>query len=61
MVREGRAVIQTYQPENATINFAREQNYLAFYENEIKYRKRMDYPPSVISSIFWFPAKTRSW
>lgn len=42
---EGRAVIQTYQPENATINFAREQNYLAFYENEIKYRKRMDYPP----------------
>ncbi|MDO5310651.1 MAG: primosomal protein N' [Clostridia bacterium] len=41
----GRAVIQTYQPQNRTINFAKEQNYTAFYENEILYRKRMDYPP----------------
>lgn len=42
---EGRAVIQTYQPQNRTINFAKEQNYIAFYENEIIYRKRMEYPP----------------
>lgn len=42
---EGRAVIQTYQPENTTINFAREQNYTEFYQNEISYRKRLDYPP----------------
>ncbi len=42
---EGRAVIQTYQPQNRTINFAKDQNYTAFYENEIIYRKRMDYPP----------------
>ncbi len=41
----GRAVIQTYQPQNRTINFAKEQNYLDFYENEILYRKRMEYPP----------------
>ena len=41
----GRAVIQTYQPQNRTINFAKEQNYLDFYENEILYRKRMGYPP----------------
>lgn len=42
---EGRAVIQTYQPQNRTINFAKEQNYIGFYQNEILYRKRMDYPP----------------
>ncbi len=42
---EGRAVIQTYQPENATIQFAKDQNYIDFYQSEILYRKRMDYPP----------------
>ncbi len=42
---EGRAFIQTYQPQNRTINFAKEQNYIDFYENEITYRRRMDYPP----------------
>ncbi len=41
----GRAVIQTYQPQNRTINFAKEQNFIDFYENEILYRKRMEYPP----------------
>lgn len=43
--KEGRAVIQTYQPQNRTINFAKEQNYVDFYENEIIYRNHMDYPP----------------
>ena len=42
---EGRAVIQTYQPQNATIQFAKAQNYEDFYQNEIVYRKRMQYPP----------------
>ncbi len=42
---EGRAVIQTYQPQNTTIRFAKEQNYTAFYQNEISYRRRMQYPP----------------
>lgn len=43
--REGRAVIQTYQPQNRTINLAKEQNYKEFYKNEILYRIRMQYPP----------------
>ncbi|MBE5039786.1 primosomal protein N' [Oscillospiraceae bacterium DSM 107454] len=42
---EGRAVIQTYQPENVTIRLAKEQNYPDFYENEMKYREKMQYPP----------------
>ena len=43
--KEGRAVIQTYQPQNRTILFAKEQDYINFYKNEIVYRKRMEYPP----------------
>lgn len=41
----GRAVIQTYQPFNATIKYAASQNYELFYENEINSRKRLNYPP----------------
>ena len=41
----GRAVIQTYQPFNSTIRFAKEQDYTAFYESEILQRKRLNYPP----------------
>ncbi|MDP4133342.1 MAG: hypothetical protein Q8882_04950, partial [Bacillota bacterium] len=32
-------------PENSVIGYAREQNYEAFYENEIAFRKLFDYPP----------------
>ena len=41
----GRAVIQTYQPKNSTIGYAKEHNYADFYKNEIKFRKRLIYPP----------------
>ncbi len=43
--RSGRAVIQTYQPYNATIKYAKTHDYTAFYENEIIQRKRLNYPP----------------
>ncbi|MEG1880528.1 MAG: primosomal protein N', partial [Oscillospiraceae bacterium] len=42
---EGRAIIQTYQPQNPTIAFAKVHDYKGFYENEIRYRKRLCYPP----------------
>ncbi len=41
----GRAIIQTYQPKNSIIEFAKSQNYLEFFKNEIKFRKRLNYPP----------------
>ncbi|HIV85871.1 MAG TPA: primosomal protein N' [Candidatus Monoglobus merdigallinarum] len=41
----GRAVIQTYQPKNSTIEFAKAHNYTGFYKNEINFRKRLNYPP----------------
>lgn len=42
---EGRAVIQTYQPDNFVIQLAREHDYDGFYQSEIEIRKRLSYPP----------------
>ncbi|NLY43583.1 MAG: primosomal protein N' [Clostridiaceae bacterium] len=42
---KGRAVIQTYQPENFTIQLAKQQDYLSFYASEIKIREQLKYPP----------------
>lgn len=42
---EGRAVIQTYQPDSFVINLAKEHDYIGFYENEIAIRERLNYPP----------------
>ena len=44
---EGNAMIQTFTPENNIIQLAAEQNYQAFYGDEIKFRKMMLYPPFV--------------
>jgi len=41
----GRVIIQTYNPENYSIEFAKTQNYDLFYNTEIKIRKQLKYPP----------------
>ncbi|MBR3825302.1 MAG: primosomal protein N' [Lachnospiraceae bacterium] len=43
----GEVVIQTYQPEHYAIIHAANQNYEAFYEEELAYRDLMQYPPMV--------------
>lgn len=43
--RKGEVVIQTYQPKHYSIVHAADQNYEAFYEEEIVYRQLMGYPP----------------
>lgn len=42
---KGRAIIQTFTPENPTILLSAKQDYDAFYNSEIKLRKAMLYPP----------------
>lgn len=44
--KKGEAVIQTYSPEHYGIVTAAAQDYEAFYEEEIHYRKLMGYPPA---------------
>ena len=41
----GKVIIQTYNPENFSIQDAQKQNYQEFYETEITLRKQLKYPP----------------
>ncbi|MBQ8388387.1 MAG: primosomal protein N' [Clostridia bacterium] len=43
--REGHAVIQTNNPDNDIIRLACAQDYDSFYENEIRLRKLLTFPP----------------
>lgn len=42
----GEVVIQTYQPEHYAIQYAKNQDYQGFYQEEIAYRKLGGYPPA---------------
>lgn len=50
--RAGRAVIQTYTPENDVIQCAARQDYDSFYESEIRIRRLRGYPP--FADLFTF-------
>ena len=41
----GRAILQTYQPEHYAIRTAVAQDYEAFYEQEIAWRRKLGHPP----------------
>ncbi len=43
--KKGRAIVQTYAPKHPILRLAAEQDYKAFYEDEILIRKQMLYPP----------------
>ena len=43
--KPGRAVIQTYNPENETLTYAAKQDYDNFYNSAIKLRRTLVFPP----------------
>jgi len=43
--KPGEVVIQTYSPEHYSIELAKSQNFVAFYEEEMKIRRSFRYPP----------------
>jgi primosomal protein N' (replication factor Y) len=43
--RPGEAIVQTLYPGHYSIQFACRQNYAAFYDHELKFRRAMRYPP----------------
>ncbi|MBI4885576.1 MAG: primosomal protein N' [Acidobacteria bacterium] len=45
--RTGEAIVQTLYPEHYSIQVACRQDYPAFYERELVYRRSMRYPPAV--------------
>ena len=52
----GKAVIQSYCPDHEVLRFAKEQNYTAFYDYEIKFRKAINYPPFCDIALFMISA-----
>lgn len=44
----GRVLIQTYYPEHYALRHAVRQDYEGFFNEEIRYRERMVYPPYVV-------------
>lgn len=43
--RGGKAILQSFTPENYVIQFASKHDVNGFYEHELKYRKDLGYPP----------------
>lgn len=43
--KEGRVILQTYNPEHSSIKFASQYNYNDFFKEEISLRNIMNYPP----------------
>ncbi|EQB86831.1 primosomal protein N' (replication factor Y) [Clostridium punense] len=43
--KPGKVVVQTYSPENFSIKYAMENDYISFYKEEIEIRRNMNYPP----------------
>ena len=41
----GKVIVQSYNPENFSIQCAKKQNYEIFYETEIALREQLKYPP----------------
>lgn len=50
----GKAIIQTFTPENYVIELASKQDYENFYETEIAARRMMRYPPYTDLCMFGF-------
>lgn len=48
---KGKVFIQTYNPEHYSIQFAKDNDYISFYNHEIEIRNQMTYPP--FSNIFF--------
>ncbi|KRQ86923.1 Primosomal protein N' [Caloramator mitchellensis] len=41
----GKVIIQTYEPDNPILNFAKEHDFISFYNYEIQMRRMMNNPP----------------
>lgn len=41
----GKVIVQTYCPDHYSITSAQQHDFLAFYQQEIEYRRQLEYPP----------------
>ncbi|MBI5206338.1 MAG: primosomal protein N' [Candidatus Firestonebacteria bacterium] len=54
----GKVIIQTYDPSHYSIKWACQHNYRNFYEEEIKYRRALLYPPFTFLVNILFRSKS---
>lgn len=54
----GKVIIQTYAPENYALKYAKNHDYLGFFEREIKERQKYTYPPFVSLIKLTYGAKS---
>jgi len=55
---EGEVVVQTFTPHKEAIQFARQHDFIGFYESEIEFREELKYPP--ISRLICITTRSRS-
>ena len=59
-VLPGRVLIQTYYPEHYALRHAVKQDYEGFYNEEIRFRQHLNYPPFVVLASILVTAKDES-
>ena len=52
--KEGRVILQTYQPENSIFSYIKENDYTKLYNEEIRFRQILIFPPfcDIIQFVF---------
>ncbi len=55
---DGKAILQTYNPENETLRLAATQDYEQFFESEIALRKAVLFPPFCSIAVFTFSSES---
>jgi primosomal protein N' (replication factor Y) len=55
---EGEVVVQTFTPHKEAIQYARQHDFIGFYEQEIEFREELMYPP--VSRLICITTRSRS-
>ena len=55
---EGEVIVQSFTPFHAAIQFARQHDYVGFYDQEIEFRQQLHYPPATRLVCLTVRAKT---
>lgn len=61
--KKGKVIVQTYSPDSIAIKYAAEYDYINYFENEIRFREMMNYPPfsDLILVEFTDASEDRAW
>lgn len=58
--KRGKAILQTYNPDNETLHLAATQDYERFFDSEIRLRKAVIFPPFCSMAVFGFSSASES-